>query len=70
MPKYPSKPTLWQVLVSVLGAVLGVQSTEVRERDFTRGHHWSVYLMVGTIIAVVIVLILIGIAKWAVYLAK
>jgi hypothetical protein len=65
-----SKPTLYQVLISVLGAVLGVQSSSVRERDFTRGHHWWVYLTIGTITALIIVLLLIGIVKLTIYIAS
>lgn len=30
----PFKPSLWQLVVSILGAALGVQSSKVREQDF------------------------------------
>ncbi|MBT5053537.1 MAG: DUF2970 domain-containing protein [Gammaproteobacteria bacterium] len=30
----PSKPTFFQVLVSAIGAAIGVQRSDVRERDF------------------------------------
>ncbi len=59
----PSKPTLWQVIVSVLGAFFGVQSSEVRERDFTRGHAWWVYVTVGVIFCLILVGTLIAIVK-------
>ncbi|TVP54876.1 MAG: DUF2970 domain-containing protein [Halomonadaceae bacterium] len=32
--KKPFKPSLWQLVVSILGAALGVQSSKVREQDF------------------------------------
>ncbi len=58
-----NKPTLWQVVKSVLGAMLGVQSSQVRERDFTKGNPW-VYIVVGIIATVLFVLTLVGIVKW------
>lgn len=57
------KPNFWQVLVSVLGAFIGVQSSKVRERDFTAGQPWWVYLLVGIIILIIIILGLIGFTK-------
>lgn len=33
-PSSHGKPTLWQLVVSILGAALGVQSSKVREQDF------------------------------------
>lgn len=57
-----SKPTLWQVIKSVLGAFFGVQSSKVRERDFTKGNPWA-YIVVGLIAVTLFVLMLVGIVK-------
>jgi hypothetical protein len=57
-----SKPTLWQVIKSVLGAFFGVQSSKVRERDFTKGNPWA-YIIVGLIAVTLFVLMLVGIVK-------
>ncbi|MBI2792555.1 MAG: DUF2970 domain-containing protein [Gammaproteobacteria bacterium] len=57
-----SKPTLWQVIKSVLGAFFGVQSSKVRERDFTKGNPWA-YIIVGLIGVTLFVLMLVGIVK-------
>jgi hypothetical protein len=65
----PAKPNLWQVLVSVLGAIFGVQSSVVRERDFTRGQAWWIYALVGIVLVLAIVLLLIGLAKLILRLA-
>lgn len=64
------KPTFWQVLVSVLGAMFGVQSSRVRERDFKAGHPWWVYLGVGVIMTLLLVLLLIGLAKFILWQAQ
>lgn len=59
-----SKPNLWQLLQSVLGALFGVQSSKVAERDFTRGHPWWVYLGLGLLVIALLILLLVGLAKW------
>ncbi len=59
---FSSSPNLWQVIISVLGALFGVQSSKVRERDFTHGRWWA-YVIVGIIAVVLIVLILMGLTK-------
>lgn len=43
----PQKPTVWQILISVIGALFGVQSSRVYERDFTHGRPWWVYALVA-----------------------
>lgn len=57
------KPSLWQVIKSVLGALIGIQSDEVRKRDFTKGNPWA-YVIVGLIAVTFFVLILVGIVQW------
>jgi hypothetical protein len=58
------KPNAWQVLVSVLGALFGVQSSRVYERDFTRGRAWWVYGLVGVFVVMLLVLLLFLLAKF------
>ena len=57
-----SKPTLWQVIKSVLGAFFGVQSSTVRERDFTKGNPWA-YIIGGLIFVTLFVLALVVVVK-------
>lgn len=65
-----ARPNLWQILISVLGALFGVQSSAVRERDFTRGQPWWVYVIVGFVVVVLIVLLLMGLTKLILVLAR
>jgi len=57
------KPTLWQVIKSVLAALFGVQSSQVYRRDFEKGNPWA-YIVVGLVITVVFVLTLVVVVKW------
>ena len=57
------KPTLWQVIKSVLGAMLGVQSSKVRERDFTKGNPWA-FIIVGLVFTILFVLTIYGVVRW------
>jgi hypothetical protein len=56
------KPTLRQVLASVLAAGFGVQSQRNRERDFRHGRP-SQYVVVGLIMTLVFVLTVWGVVK-------
>jgi len=58
----PDKPTLWQIISSVLAAGFGVQSQANRERDFTGGNA-SHYVIVGIIATVLFILTLLGIVN-------
>lgn len=60
------RPSLWQILVSVLGALFGVQSTAVHERDFTEGRPWWVYGIIAVIVVLVLVILLVLLAKYIV----
>ncbi len=60
-----SKPTLKQVIQSVLAAAIGVQSRKNRERDFEHGS-LSSYLVVGAIATALFVLILLAIVSFIV----
>lgn len=55
-------PTWWQVFVSAIGGLIGVQSSEVRERDFTEGRWWT-YVVMGIVLVVVFIVILLFIVK-------
>lgn len=55
-------PTPWQVVKSILAAMIGVQSQEARERDFTHGNP-VVYIAVGILFFVIFILVLVGVVK-------
>lgn len=55
-----SKPSLKQVIQSVLAAAIGVQSKANRQRDFENGS-LSSYLIVGAIATVLFIVILVTI---------
>ena len=58
-----SKPTLKQVIQSVLAAAIGVQSNANRQRDFEHGS-LSNYLLVGAIATVLFILTLVTIVSF------
>ena len=64
------RPNIWQVLVSVLGALFGVQSRAVGERDFSRGQALWVYILVGFSVVLILVLGIVGVSKLIVHLAS
>lgn len=49
-----SKPTITQVIKSVLSAAIGVQSDDNRQKDFTQGS-FSTYVIAGLIFTVLFV---------------
>ena len=57
MAEQQQKPTLWQVIVSVLAAMIGIQKDKNRVRDFSQGNPWA-YVVVGIVFVVVFVLVL------------
>lgn len=57
------KPSLGQIIMSVLAAMFGVQSDKVRRRDFTHGNPW-VFILMGIVFCILFVLILYGIVSW------
>lgn len=61
-PGGPSKPTLLQVIGSVLSAAIGVQSDANRERDFTQGS-FKTFVIVGLLFAVAFVVGLLAIVN-------
>lgn len=58
----PNKPTLWQIVSSVMAAGFGVQSQVNRERDFTSGSA-SHYIIVGIVATILFIVTLIGIVN-------
>ena len=60
-----SKPTLKQVIQSVLAAAIGVQSEENQKRDFEHGS-LSSYLVVGAIATVLFILALVTLVSFIV----
>jgi len=56
-PNDTNKPTLLQVILSVLAALFGVQTDKSRQRDFTHGNPW-VFVMAGLVGVTLFVLIL------------
>lgn len=53
-----SKPTIWDVVKSVLSAAIGVQSDKNRQADFEQGS-LPVYIIAGLIFTVLFVVTLI-----------
>lgn len=58
-----SKPTLKQVIQSVIAAGIGVQSKANQERDFEHGS-LSSYLVVGAVATVLFILTLVSIVSF------
>ena len=52
--------TLWQVITSVLAAGFGVQSSENRKRDFSKGNPVT-FILAGLIFTALFVLTIVGI---------
>lgn len=55
-------PTIWNVISSVLAAMIGIQSDENRERDFKHGSLTS-YIFVGVVVVAIFVFSLIAIVN-------
>ncbi len=50
----PAKPTFFQILVSAIGAAIGVQRSDVRERDFQADSPLP-FVLAGLIVTVVFI---------------
>lgn len=55
---------MWSVVKSVLAALIGVQSNQKREEDFSSGRP-AAYLFTGVVITLLFVLLLIFLAMFA-----
>ena len=54
-PQHEKKPSLLQVIGSVLAAFFGVQNSKNRERDFKHGNHRH-FIITGIVLTAVFVL--------------
>ena len=63
-----TRPSLWQVMRSVLSSFFGVQSTANRERDFRHGSP-AQFVMIGLLFTALFVLGIWGLVKLVLYLA-
>ncbi len=57
-----NKPSIAQVIASVVSAAFGVQSTANRERDFTGGSA-KTYIIAGVVFTVLFILTIIGVVR-------
>lgn len=55
-------PGVFSVILSVLAAMIGIQSDKNRERDFEKGHIGN-YIFVGIVVVVIFVFTLISIVN-------
>lgn len=58
-----NKPSLFQVLGSVVAAAFGVQSSANRERDFAGGGSATRYIIAGIIFTVIFIMAIIGVVR-------
>jgi len=56
------KPSLLQVVRSVVSAAFGVQTTANRERDFTSGKA-STFIVAGIIFTVLFIMVIVGVVR-------
>lgn len=61
-------PTLWQMILSIIAAIFGVQSEQNRERDFTKGSLWP-FILLGIIALIVFIVAVILLTRWALSIA-
>ena len=64
-----SCPSFWQMALSVLAAMIGVQKGKNRERDFTKGNPW-LFIVIGIVMTTGFVLLLIVVVKTVLVNAK
>lgn len=57
------KPSLLQVIGSVVAAAFGVQSSANRERDFAGGGSATPYIIAGIIFTVIFIMAIIGVVR-------
>jgi len=55
-----NRPTIWQVIMSVLAAALGVQNRKNRERDFTHGNP-VVFIIAGVIFTALFIMTILSV---------
>ena len=52
------RPTIWQIIQSVLAGAFGVQTNEARKRDFTSGSPLP-YIIGGVVFTLVLIIVLV-----------
>ena len=57
-----NSPGIFSVILSVLAAMIGIQSDKNRERDFEKGHLGN-YIFVGVIVVAIFVFTLISVVN-------
>lgn len=57
-----NKPSVFQVIGSVIAAAFGVQSTSNRERDFT-GSSAKPYIIAGVVFTIIFIAIILAVVK-------
>ena len=57
------RPAWWQIFLSVLAAMFGVQSEAARKRDFEQGHPGA-YIIVGILMFLLFIVSLLCIVRW------
>lgn len=60
-------PSFWQIIISVLAAMFGVQSEKARKRDFQFGKPWH-YVVVGLVMTTLFVLSIIVVVNLVMHL--
>ena len=58
-----NKPSLFQVVGSVVAAAFGVQSSANRERDFAGCGSATPYIIAGVVFTVVFIMAIIGVVR-------
>ena len=66
--KRDERLSFWELLQSVLAALLGVQSESARRRDFSKGKPLH-FIIIGVVATVLLVLIFAGIVRLVLTLA-
>lgn len=61
-------PRFFQMVLSVLAALFGVQSASNHARDFSSGHAWP-YMLLGVVVMALFVVFVIFLVTWALSLA-
>ncbi len=62
MDAHNKKPSMIQIISSVISAAFGVQSTVNRERDFTGGSA-APYIIAGIVFTVLFILAIVGVVR-------
>lgn len=62
------KPTIFQMFLSALAAMFGVQSSQNYTRDFSAGHTWT-WMLLGVVVMALFVVFVIFLVTWALSMA-